>query len=476
VILALAAGIAAAGLRGEDGVRRQGVVVLAATATVVSLHALYQKFWGLERLLQAVTTDADLPDRAAVLAKLEGGRAFAGFITPAGLGGFLLLSLPLTISLILDARGSRRWAWAATALLQVGAFLSASSVTAAVALLAATALGALVWSRRRRALLIGLAALGLILALVAVQRGGSVLDPANPRGPWQERAGNFRAAWRMAADHPWIGVGPGGFSELYPRYRQPGDNETRHVHNLPLELGAELGWPGAILLTALFFAIFLRPLWAEQRAGPAWRKGLAIGLAAFALHNLGDFSVFMPSLLWIAAVSLGLWTGTTGAGRPELLGTGPGALNGAGLAAVLLAAVAAGSSGLAAERRMAARFESFAGHRAAALDLATAAVRLAPWDPDAALLHARATEIGLGDSRLALERAHRAVRLSPVRPAARELRGRLRLATGDLEGAYADLTEAARLYPLQTSYAGQRDLLRAELGRWWEPQPEPARP
>jgi tetratricopeptide (TPR) repeat protein len=353
--------------------------------------------------------------------------------------------------------------------LQVAAFLAAASATAAAALLGATAVAALLWSRRRRTLLVGLAALALVLAAVSVQRDGILLDPANPRGPWQERAGNFRAAWSMAADHPWIGVGPGGFSELYPSYRQSGDNETRHVHNLPLELGAEVGWPAAVLLTALFFFLFCRPLWIERRPGPAWRKGLAIGLTAFALHNLGDFSAFMPSLLWISAILLGLWTSREEAGTPMPVRGLERATAGAALAAVLLAALGAGLSGLAADRRMSARFVSYAGDRVEALRLASQAVRLAPWDPDAALLHARTTEAALPDRGLALERADKAVALSPVRPAARVLRGRLRLAVGDLEGGYSDLTEAVRLYPLEANYARQRDILRAEMERWMTP-------
>ena len=465
-MLAGAAGIAATGLSGGDAARRQGAIALGLAAIVVSLQALYQKLWGFERLIRTIGTDTSLPDRAAVLAKLEGGRSFAGFITPAGLGGFLLLSIPVTVSLALEQKGTRRTAWFVVAALQIAAFLSAASATAAASLLGATAVAALVWNRRRRTLLIGLAALTLVLAAVSVQRGGILLDPANPRGPWQERAGNFRAAWAMAAEHPWIGVGPGGFSELYPSYRQAGDNETRHVHNLPLELGAEVGWPAAILLTALFFYLFCRPVWVERRPGPAWRKGVAIGLAGFALHNLGDFSAFMPSVLWISAVLLGLWTPRSEAGTSwGVRGLGRAAA-GAALAAVLLAALVAGLGGIAADRRMAARYVSFAGDRAEAVRLAEQAVRLAPWDPDAALLYARTTEAAIPDRRIALERADNAVALSPVRPAARVLRGRLRLSVGDLEGGYADLAEAVRLYPIETNYAEQRNLLQQEMQRW----------
>ena len=46
---------------------------------------------------------------------------------------------------------------------------------------------------------------------------------------------------------------------------------------------------------------------------------------------------------------------------------------------------------------------------------------------------------------------------------ARELRSRIRLSAGDPLGAYADLCEAARLYPLHDGYAAARDRLRESL-------------
>jgi len=71
----------------------------------------------------------------------------------------------------------------------------------------------------------------------------------------------------------------------------------------------------------------------------------------------------------------------------------------------------------------------------------------------------------------ALERAERAIELSPVRASAREVRARARVRLGDLPGAYADLVEAARLYPEKPWYAEQRDRLRADLPRRVPGQP-----
>ena len=110
----------------------------------------------------------------------------------------------------------------------------------------------------------------------------------------------------MIADHPWIGVGIGGFGEVYPQYRRATDNETQHVHDLPLELCAELGLPAGMLISALFFYVFLSPLFRRHEGTPPWARGAAVGLAALAIQNLVDFTILLPSLLWVAAIIRGL--------------------------------------------------------------------------------------------------------------------------------------------------------------------------
>jgi len=54
---------------------------------------------------------------------------------------------------------------------------------------------------------------------------------------------------------------------------------------------------------------------------------------------------------------------------------------------------------------------------------------------------------------------------SPPGTRLRDLRARARTALGDLPGAYSDLAEAARRYPLRTEYARGRDAAAAVLPR-----------
>jgi O-antigen ligase len=466
LLLAAAAGLAAAGLPHRRTLITWAAGALALSGGLLGLHAVYQKLWGLERLAGLVAANRVMPDQEVLLGRIETGRAYATFSTPAALGCFLALALPATLGLAAAGRNRARILWILVAVVQAAGFLSASSATALAALLGAIGLTILFWSAGRRAGWIALAAAGLILIGVVLLRGEELLSSSHRNSPWRLRAGNFLAAWSMALDHPLKGVGPGGFAGSYPAYRRPGDNETRHAHNLPLEMAAELGWPAGLLASLLFFLIFLRPLLRRRTEDPPPASGLAVGLAAFALHNLGDYSAYMPSLLWIAAILCGLVWRQAGGAAPRSGGAGTRIMRAAGLAVIVLAALVACVGGPARDCRISARAAAFAGNSSEALRLADRAARWAPWDGEAALLLARTLlddpplpDAGEPRQRLALEMADRAVSLAPASAAAREHRATVRSALGDYAGAYADFAEASRLYPLRDEYAVNRDTL-----------------
>jgi len=459
-LLGATCGVAVATLP-QDG-RRGGALAwgLAVAGGLVSCWAVAQALWGLEAAAGALERYPLLPDQDAILARLREGRAFAAFATPASLGSFLALALPLTVAHGWAQAGRRRLLLGLAAIEAAG-IVAAASATALAALLGAVALYGIVRGGRRAALL---AAVGLVAALAAVVaiRGPALLDPAHENNPWRLRAGNFRIAIEVWADHPWLGVGPGGYGEVYPAYRRPGDNEARHAHNLPLELAAETGTAAGAALSLLFFWAFLGPLIRGDRLR-GWRLGAAVGLAAFGLHNLADFTAFLPSMLWLAAAVRGAlgteWLPARDAfSRPRLAAV---------LTVVLTGAAVCALGGLARERRFAAVQAVAAGRTDDAVRQGRAAVRLAPWSVDGRLLEAQLALDRAGadeeSGRRALAIADQAVRLSPVRPVARAVRARARARTGDLPGAFADLCEAARLYPQAERYVRERDALAARL-------------
>jgi hypothetical protein len=480
-VFAAAAGVHFAGLPREFRWGAAVPVSLSAAGAAVSLHAVAQKFWGLRALAEEVRGIPGVPDREAILARLEEGRAFAAFPTPAALGGFLALALPVTVAAALrSGRRARIPLWSAAAL-QVGGLLCAASATAAAALLGAILLAGATRKISRRQLVLGGATLVLIVVAIAALRGGEVLDRDHPDSPWALRAGNLRAAWAIAADHPWVGVGPGGFGGALPPYLRPGDNETRYAHDLPLQLAAECGFPAAVVLAVLFFALFLAPLFSRRREDePPWLGGARIGLAAFALQNLADFTAFLPSMLWLAASVRGAASARGDDGEGPAVPRIGGAIRRPVVAGTLVAAAVMACSGLGWNARFAARERLAVGDLAGAVGSARRAASLAPWDAEARTALAQALLVRAGgsggssrDLRDALVEADRAVSLDPVRPGTRELRARLRAAAGDLPGAYADLVEAARAYPLREEYTRRRDQAAEALPGHGAPGPGP---
>jgi hypothetical protein len=117
----------------------------------------------------------------------------------------------------------------------------------------------------------------------------------------------WSSALAMIADGPWHGVGPGVFWLAYPPYRNPSDNSAGfHVHNDYLEVAAELGYPGVLLLL-LLLAGAGEAAWRAARVDSA-DSGEALVLFAAVLatylHMIVDFNFHNLSLLLVLGLIL----------------------------------------------------------------------------------------------------------------------------------------------------------------------------
>lgn len=463
LLLAALAGIAASGVTATPELLARP---FAVAVVFVGVRALYESLWGLASWASSVRATAPVGESAAILNRLEQGRPYAGFLTPAALGCLLAMTVPPVAAWALGKKGAARALGLGAASLGGAGLIATRSMTAMGALAAALALAALRGRVAPRALAgVGLA-IGLAVAGAGLARPDAVFDPARADSPWSLRAGNVRIALAIARDHPLAGVGPGGYAEAFPQYRRPGDNESRHAHDLPAELMAEWGIPGGLLLSALFYGLFLGPVVRFRGETLTFASGLTIGLAAFALHNLVDFTSFLPSLLVVAAVSRGLLA------PAPLREPSRGAARWAWVALAVACACIGAASGVAREALFDARQAAAAADHTGALDAAIRAGRIAPWDADPPQIAAEARMAAGGAApQAALDEAEQAVVRAPERAAARWTRSRARAAAGDAAGAYADLAEAARLYPVRAEYQTQRDGLAAAIRRAVEAAP-----
>ncbi len=242
-------------------------------------------------------------------------RIFATFFNPNPLGGFFAMAVPLAVSAALAS--AQRWhrvLWGAAVLLLLLALLPTYSKGAAVGLIVAMAIYLVLMARAsansRRNLRIVLLAFGVaaVLALGAVAGSSSLRDRLSGMFGGRSASNMFRIlTWKgtleMAADHPWLGVGPGAFKHAFPRYAITGYVEAAHENYL--QIVSEQGVFGAGAFLWLVGAVLFTGRRALARAPDAAGRLLAIGalcsIVVLLVHSLFDYDWY------IGAINLYFW-------------------------------------------------------------------------------------------------------------------------------------------------------------------------
>ncbi len=289
-------------------------------------------------------------------------RASGSFSQPNPYAGYLGLTLPVAVSMALWAaqrtlagRSADRWPAAGWLL-----FFSAGSLLITAGLIASWSRGGwlgalagvaivLLLRSRRVALLSGLVLLALLAALLvgaltpeavpepiavrfrevptALGFGNILSQPVNDDNfAVVERAAHWVAALRMWERAPWLGIGPGNYSVVYPAVRLPRWEEPLgHAHNVYLNVAAESGVIGLLAFTVLWAGMVVWLWQALQRARrgqcddehATWQVALIAGVLGvighLAVHSLVD-NLFVQGMylqvgLWLAVVFVGDWRG-----------------------------------------------------------------------------------------------------------------------------------------------------------------------
>ncbi len=274
-------------------------------------------------------------------------RAFGAFGQPNPFGGFMGITLPLALMvgaallhrIARDAR-ARRPVPPPILLAFAGAAISAAIIAAALIaswsrgawLGFAVSLAVMLVALPRR-LLHGLASALLLAAIVGAmwQAGlvpqsvvnrlttaaGDLFTISDVRGvdftPANyaviERLAHWQAAIAMARDHPFFGVGLGGYALAYDAYRLINWEEPLgHAHNHYLNFLAEAGILGLAAYLAFWVVIF-RLTWRTLRHPDALARAAAIGLLGswtyIAAHSVFD-NLFVNNLFLHIGVLLGI--------------------------------------------------------------------------------------------------------------------------------------------------------------------------
>jgi O-antigen ligase len=221
----------------------------------------------------------------------------------------LVTMLPGVVRAVTAARP-----WAAAAWLVGLVALALTYVRSAWLGFALGAASSLVLMKRRW---LPVAALALVLVAATALPGvgermrtiGSTTDETT-----RDRLAMLAAGVRIAADHPWTGVGPGQVKHLYARYATPEAlrRSTSHLHNTPLQILVERGVVGLVLWLALFGAFFvratriLRRLPPEALADRAIVSGVVGAVVAFLLAGLFEYNFGDTEVLMVACAVMAL--------------------------------------------------------------------------------------------------------------------------------------------------------------------------
>jgi O-antigen ligase len=116
------------------------------------------------------------------------------------------------------------------------------------------------------------------------------------RGRWEI----WKDTSRLIAERPWLGSGLGTFGVAYTAVQTTFlDRFVHHAHNDYLQVAAELGIPGAVLLFGTLGGVAWRTARILQQpvkeSDPAVALGVVGALTAFLLHSLTDFNLYIPA-------------------------------------------------------------------------------------------------------------------------------------------------------------------------------------
>ena len=258
------------------------------------------------------------------------GTAVGTFANGNHFATVLLASMPFLAALVmgrwLSQKGPQRdftsaLAVTALAVVAIGFLINKSAAMLLLGPPVAAATAMLALRPSPRGLRLGMAAIGLLLALGA----GAIIFVGKELPAWgteasiETRSEYWSKSLRAAADQAPTGSGFGTFQQTYRRYEDPGAVDrwyVNHAHNDFLEVAVE----GGIAAIALLIAFLL---WWIGQAHKAWfsrvgtieQQAASIASAAIILHSAFDYPLRTAAIAAVMAVCLALLAGAAGTMR-----------------------------------------------------------------------------------------------------------------------------------------------------------------
>ncbi len=259
-----------------------------------------------------ITTNGMDVANPLVLAKFAKGRINGTLVYPNALAGLILLLLPVSLVIAFQSTTKLKPLIRSAAILMT-LFLGGA---------------AFYWTGSKLGWLLGIGIVGLFLLRLDWPAKLKFLAVAGilvlGLGAFTLRFHNYFAAgatsvsarfdyWHAAvqttAQNPIFGSGPGTFQRPYARLKSPDAEMARLTHNDYLEQFSDSGLVAGLAYAAwicLALAVVGRKLW---RSRDLFAFAIFAGLLAWFAQGLGEFSLYIPALAFIAFTLLGSLVG-----------------------------------------------------------------------------------------------------------------------------------------------------------------------
>jgi len=219
------------------------------------------------------------------------------------LASYLIMILPLLLACIFEAHKRKDVLWAILLIiafiLNFLALLFTKAVSAYLAL-TLTILFFIFLIIKEHTLQINWKKLLLVLGMAVfffiaffIKRADFFVNLKNPENSIRQRIYYWQSAVEMIKERPLVGFGAGSFGIVYPRFKLEMANETNYAHNLPLQLWAETGVIGLFIFVLFVIYLFRKCLKNDR---DLIKMGVLFGSLAFLLHNIFDYSFYIPQV------------------------------------------------------------------------------------------------------------------------------------------------------------------------------------
>lgn len=275
----------------------------------VLLFAFQQHYGGLEetrKMILSVYSPDQLPED--LLRRINSNRVYGSMVYPNSLAGIIILLLPPCLC----------------ALWELPDKVPSSIRLLLVGTLGYMGIASLYWSRSKTAWLIVILLLCFSLFLkiklslkyksliiigilvISLTGFGLVFSDYFKRGATSlgARFDYWTAAVLNIRENPLMGSGPGTFAIPYQNTKSPESEMARLCHNDYLEQATDSGLPAGISYL-LFISGNIILIWSRQKHFTSIQLSLALGVTAFALQGVSEFSLYIPAIAWPFFILLG---------------------------------------------------------------------------------------------------------------------------------------------------------------------------